>query len=203
MRDMETESVQCGPLDFLCSIRKEKKMLQRVTGKFRGRRDGSLRCFRSDQRSLFPIIRRHLSSSPTMNPKADDRSIDSRARSIRRLHYAENFGRARQQLITISVKARSISPLKSHPVSRITLFKCCFFLLFFSFFLLLFASLPLFDVVVVVLFYFRSYSRAQFCVLLPPVTLAENNNNICSRPLDKGRDYDSPRVALSLCLFEF
>lgn len=46
-------------------------------------------------------------------------------------------------------------------------------------------------VVVVALFYFSSYSHAQFCVLLPPVTLAENNNKICSLPLVHGRRWGS------------
>jgi len=46
--------------------------------------------------------------------------------------------------------------------------------------------------VVVMLFYFSSYSRIQFCVLLPPVTLAENNNNICSPPMNKERQWFDP-----------
>lgn len=174
-----------GPLDFLCSIRKENT-LQRITGKFCGRRDGSLRCSRSDQRSLLPLIRRHSSSSPTMNPKADNRSIDFRPRSIRRDVYVR--GELRQSSSTAHHNfrlARSIPP-KTTSSSRITLFSCRFFLHFFFLLFLVSPSTSLF-VVVLALFYFSSYSRVQFCVLLPPVTLAENNNNICSPPLDKGR----------------
>lgn len=176
------------PLDFLCSIQKGKKRpLQRVTGKFCGRRDSSLRCSRSNQR--FPASDHpphDPSSSSTMNPKADDRTIDPRARSIRR--YAR--GELRQSSSTAHHNfrlARSIPRLKNHllfanhslqpPLSS--------FSSSFTFFLLLLFSLYLSFCCVVVLLYFSSY--AQFCVLLPPVTLAENNNNICSLPTDKGR----------------
>jgi len=50
MRDLGPSRFNVDPLDFLCSIREEKKTLLRATGKFRGRRDGSLRCSRSNQR---------------------------------------------------------------------------------------------------------------------------------------------------------
>lgn len=138
----------------------------------------------------FPCFRssaaRHPSSSSTMNPKADDRTIDPRARSIPR--YAR--GELRQSSSTAHHNfrlARSIPPLKNYllfanhslqpPLSS--------FSSSFTFFFLLLFSLYLSFCCVVVLLYFSSY--AQFCVLLPPVTLAENNNNICSLPTDKGR----------------
>lgn len=67
--------------------------------------------------STFPCFRssaaRHPSSSSTMNPKADDRTIDPCARSIRR--YAR--GELRQSSSTAHHNfrlARSIPPLKNH-----------------------------------------------------------------------------------------
>lgn len=136
MRDMESVPVRRGSLDFLYSIRKrKKKTLRRITGKFRGRRDGSLRCSRSDQRFLLPIIRRHPSSFPTMNPKADHRSIDSRARSIRRLRSR----RTPAELVNGSSQFPSceIYPSKNHLLFGN--FSAAVFFLLFSFLFLLFS----------------------------------------------------------------
>lgn len=159
-----------GPLDFLCSIRKENT-LQRITGKFCGRRDGSLRCSRSDQRSLLPLIRHH--SSLLSHDESQGRSINFCPRSIRRDVYVR--GELRQSSSTAHHNfhlARSIPP-KTTSSSRIILFSRRFFLHFFLLFLVSpFTSL---FVVVLALFYFSSYSRAQFCVLLPPVTLASDS----------------------------
>lgn len=189
MRDMEIVPVRRGSLDFLYSIRKrKKKTLWRITGKFRDRRDDSLRCSRSDQRFLLPIIQCHPSSFPTMNPKADHRSIDSRARSIRRLRSR----RIPAELINGSSQFPSCEicpPLKTISSSEISQppflpsLSCSSSSPFISLFIV---------AVVVMLFYFSSYSRIQFCVLLPPVTLAENNNNICSPPMNKERQWFDP-----------
>jgi len=175
MRDMETELW----IPRLPLLDPKRKTLQRVTGKFHGRRDSSFRCSHSDQRSLLPIIRRHSSSFPTMNSKADDRSIDSRARSIRTFR-----GELRQSSSTAHHNFRFVRsiPPKTISSSQITIFSRHFFF-FFSFFFLFSLSFCCCCCVILL----SSYSHTQFCVLLPPVTHAENNNNICSAPLDKGR----------------
>lgn len=185
MRDMEIESVQSWT-PRLPLLDPKRKYAIKDNRKVLWSSRRSLRCSRSDQRSLLPLIRRHSSSSPTMNPKADNRSIDFRPRLIRRDVYVR--GELRQSSSTAHHNfrlARSIPP-KTTSSSRITLFSRRFFLHFFFLLFLVSPSTSLF-VVVLALFYFSSYSRVQFCVLLPPVTLAENNNNICSPPLDKGR----------------
>lgn len=139
-------------------------------------------CFRSSAVILSPLPR--WIPRPTI-----DRLISVRDRSDATFMFAENSGRTRQRLITIFV-LRDLSLPKPPPlreslssvaVSSFTSSSSC-------------SSSPstsLF-VVVLALFYSSSYSRAQFCVLLPPVTLAENNNNICSPPLDKGRQWFVP-----------
>lgn len=83
LRPCEIELIQCRTrLSPLAAKRKQNAN----KGKFCGRRDGSLRCSRSNQRALLPIIRRHPSFSPTMDPRPMiDRSIPARDRSVRRL----------------------------------------------------------------------------------------------------------------------
>lgn len=124
MWDTETEYGDSVTLDFLCSIQKGKKRpRQRVTGKFCGRRDSSLRCSRSNQRFPASDHPPHviLPPLPRWIPRPTiARSILARDRSDVTL--AENSGRARQRLITISV-SRDLSLLsKTTSSSRITLF---------------------------------------------------------------------------------
>lgn len=205
MRDMETVPVRRGPLDFLYSIRKrKKKTLRRVTGKFRGRRDGSLRCSRSDQRFLLPIIRFRSSFLLSHDESQGRRSIDWFPWFPRAIDptitFAENSGRARQRLITISI-LRDLSLQKPSPLRK---FLSRRFFLLFSFLFLLFS------------FYLSFYCCCScYVILLLALTLAFNFAYCCRRwrslktiitfvLLQWIRDgNDSPHVAFSLCLFDF
>lgn len=183
-------------MDFSCSIRKKK--IKRGDRKVSSQRLSS--SFPLDPPLL--IIRRHPPSFLAMNSKAIDRSISAYNRFDAN-YVAKNFGRARQRLITISVSRDHYSPYLSfclknyllfmnHPLQSPPLILLLLFPLLLSLFFLLLLWLLL------RYFNFSSYSRAQFCVLLPPVTLAENNNKICSPSLDQGRRWFSHAVLLSI-----
>lgn len=123
------------------------------------------------------------------------RIIDS---TLRREELGQSSSTAHHNFrLTRSLFILSISSSeKLSPFCKLLFNRRCFFFFFFPLLLLLFFFVAV--VVVVALFYFSSYSHAQFCVLLPPVTLAENNNKICSLPLVHGRRWFIPLTLLFL-----
>lgn len=105
-------------LDFLCSIRDEKKnTLQRATGKFRwsSRRLSSLFPLEST-RSLLPIIRRpRPSSSPAVNPeRLIDRLIPARDRSD--VHVRGELRQSSRQRLSSQFPSCEIYPFRQKPL---------------------------------------------------------------------------------------
>lgn len=115
----------------------KKKTLQKVTGKFRGRRDGSLCCSRSDQRCLLPIIRRHPSSSH--DGSQGRRSIDRFPRATDSTFMSQRTPAEHVNGSSQFPSCEIYPSFQKPPPLRITLFSRRFFLFFFSLFLHLFS----------------------------------------------------------------
>lgn len=186
-RDAETESVQCGPLDSPCSIREKKN--------YKGQQESivvvATALFVVPARNNVPRAWSSTASS-TRDESKGRRSIDLRAWDRSDI----TLRRTPAELVDGSSQFPSRETIVStRLISTNHLFLFAEPLFFSRRRRFLFSSpLPLYRSFLLFLWlwcYFTlaltlNTQYAQFCVLLPPVTLAENNKNICSPPSGQG-----------------